>query len=103
MANSIIPLIILLLVVALFSAIGFAVYTIAQDVSSNTRAKMEKRNISFSKEGMKVSVKEKRDEEYKDQTQSVLVKVWNNTSFPAYKSRLWDNGASGKEDDVKRR
>lgn len=33
---------------------------------------------------------------------SVLVKVWNNTSFPAYKSRLWDNGVAKDKESVKR-
>lgn len=118
--NSIVPVIILLLVVFLFAVIGFVVYTIVQDISNKTKAKMHKKNIQFSKDGMKVSMKEVRDEDYKDQTQrfvspykyelvkggwadwlwlgSVLVKVWNNSSFPAYKSRLWDNGASPAKD-----
>ncbi|RAO64214.1 uncharacterized protein BHQ10_000226 [Talaromyces amestolkiae] len=101
--NSIVPVIILLLVVFLFAVIGFVVYTIVQDISDKTKAKMEKKNIKFSKDGLKVSMKEVRDEDYKDQTQSVLVKVWNNTSFPAYKSRLWDNGVAKDKENAKRR
>lgn len=69
MANSIVPLIILLLVVGLFAVIGFVVYTVVEDISNKTKAKMEKKNISFTKDGMKVSMKEVRDEDYKDQTQ----------------------------------
>lgn len=104
MANSIVPLVILLIVVGLFAVIGFVVYTVIQDISNKTKAKMEKKNISFTKDGVKVSMKEVRDEDYKDQTQSVLVKVWNNTSFPAYKSRLWDTGAGpAKDKDVTKR
>lgn len=67
--NSIVPVIILFLVVFLFAVIGFVVYTIVQDISDKTKAKMEKKNIKFSKDGMKVSMKEVRDEDYKDQTQ----------------------------------
>ena len=67
--NSIVPVIILFLVVLLFAVIGFVVYTIIQDISDKTKAKMEKKNIKFSKDGMKVSMKEVRDEDYKDQTQ----------------------------------
>lgn len=33
---------------------------------------------------------------------SVLVKVWNNSSFPAYKSRLWDNGVAKDNESAKR-
>jgi hypothetical protein len=67
--NSIVPVIILFLVVFLFAVIGFVVYTIIQDISDKTKAKMEKKNIKFSKDGMKVSMKEVGDEDYKDQTQ----------------------------------
>lgn len=73
--NSIFPVIVLLLVVCLFAVIGFVVYTIIQDISDKTKAKMEKKNIQFSKDGMKVSVKEVRDEDYKDQTQR-YVSFW---------------------------
>lgn len=75
--NSIVPVIILLLVVLLFAVIGFVVYTIVQDISDKTKAKMEKKNIRFSKDGMKVSMKEVRDEDYKDQTQRyVQLVIW---------------------------
>lgn len=38
--------------------------------------KMEKKNVSFTKDGMKVGVKDVQNEEYADRTQSVLVKAW---------------------------
>ncbi|GAB7352613.1 hypothetical protein MBLNU459_g2990t2 [Dothideomycetes sp. NU459] len=56
---------------------------------------MEKKNVSFSKDGMKVGVKEIKDEDYTDKTQSYFVKAWNYSSFPAYKSRLWNTEAQG--------
>ncbi|KAI9654635.1 MAG: hypothetical protein M1821_005842 [Bathelium mastoideum] len=56
---------------------------------------MEKKNIAFTKDGMKVGVKEIRNEEYADKTQGVLVKAWNSASIPAYKSRLgWNNSST---------
>lgn len=67
--NSVVPLIILFLVVGVLAAVGFVVYTIVQDISNKTKARMEKKHIQFSKDGLKVSVKEVNDEEYKDQTQ----------------------------------
>ncbi|OKL58757.1 hypothetical protein UA08_05581 [Talaromyces atroroseus] len=96
--NSIVPLIILFLVIGVLAAVGFVVYTIVQDISKKTRAKMEKRHIQFSKDGVKVSMKEVNDEDYKDQTQSVLVNMWNHASFPAYKSRFWSNGVTAVQD-----
>ncbi|KAJ5683358.1 hypothetical protein N7462_006523 [Penicillium macrosclerotiorum] len=93
--SNILPLILLLLFVAVLAVVGFVVYRIVQDVSKNTREKMERKHMVFTKDGMKVQVKEMKDEQYKDRTQSVLVNMWNHTSFPAYKSRLWD--MSGEE------
>lgn len=97
-ARNLFPLILLLVFVGIVAAVGFIVYSIVQDVGKNTRAKMERKNIAFTRDGMKVQVKEVKDEAYKDQTQSVLFNMWNHTSFPAYKSRLWDMaGASSSE------
>lgn len=45
------------------------VYTIATDVAEKTSKKMEKKNISFGKDGMKIGIKEVRNERYVDQTQ----------------------------------
>jgi len=44
--------------------------------------------VVFTKDGMKVGFKEVRTENYVGQTQSILVKAWNLSSWPAYKSRL---------------
>ncbi|OJJ39122.1 hypothetical protein ASPWEDRAFT_36847 [Aspergillus wentii DTO 134E9] len=87
----------------------------------------------FTKDGMTVGVKELKDEDYKDRSQrlvyfspltlgwmrgwcgvlgfvdwangsySVLVNMWNHTSFPAYKSRLWNMTGSSDEQEVERR
>ncbi|KAJ5795723.1 uncharacterized protein N7518_004263 [Penicillium psychrosexuale] len=100
-ARNIIPLILLLVFVGIIAAVAFVVYSIMQDVGKNTREKMERKNIAFTKDGMKVQVREVKDEAYKDQTQSVLFNMWNHTSFPAYKSRLWDMaGSSSSEQKV---
>ncbi|KAI4770494.1 hypothetical protein E4T44_14385 [Aureobasidium sp. EXF-8845] len=57
---------------------------------------MEKKNVSFSKDGMKVGVKEMSEEEYANRAQNVLVNTWNQSSFPAYKSRLWNKEEQAK-------
>merc|ERR1711939_400691 len=94
--GNILSLILLFLFVGVMCAVGFVVYSIATDVGHNTRKKMEKRNISFTKDGMKVGVKEKTAEQQTDDAQGLLVKVWNNSYFPAYKSRLgWMDGSNG--------
>lgn len=59
---------------------------------------MQSKNVVFTKDGLKVGVKEVKNENYVDQTQSLFVKAWNLSSWPAYKSRLGWN----KEDAKKR-
>jgi len=90
MANtgSIISLLILLILVAILAAIGFVTYTIAHDVGHKTRQKLEKKNVSFSRDGVKVGVKHVTIEQQEDAAQSVITKIWNNSSWPAYQSRL---------------
>jgi len=64
------------------------------DIKTQTKKKMEKKNVKVSRVGMTVGVKELKDEDYKDKSQSVLVNIWNYSSFPAYRSRLWGSGAN---------
>jgi len=92
--HSVLPLIILVIVVAILSFIGYVVFTIVQDISHKAKEKMEKKHVSLTRDGVKVSVKQINDEDYKDRSQSVLVKVWNHASFPGYKSRLWNANAT---------
>ena len=67
--SKVVPLAIFFLVLTIAAFIGYVVYTIATDVGDKTSKKMEKKNISFGKEGMKIGVKEVRNENYVDQTQ----------------------------------
>ena len=67
--SKVVPLLIFFLVLTVAAFIGYVVYTIATDVAEKTSKKMEKKNISFGKEGMKIGVKEVRNENYVDQTQ----------------------------------
>jgi hypothetical protein len=68
-AGKLVPLIIFVLVAAVLAAVGFVAYSIANDVGSQTRKKMEKKNISFTKDGMKVGVKEVTQEQQGDSAQ----------------------------------
>lgn len=62
-------LIILFIVICVLAGIAFVVYTIVNDVTDKTKRKMEKKNISFGKDGMKVSVKERTAEQESDSAQ----------------------------------
>ncbi|KAB8079570.1 hypothetical protein BDV29DRAFT_164662 [Aspergillus leporis] len=67
--GSLVPLIIFLVVVSVLAVIGYITWSIVQEVTRNTRSKMEKKNVIWTKEGMKVGVKELNDEDYKDRSQ----------------------------------
>jgi hypothetical protein len=62
-------------------------------ISAAASDKMQKKNVVFTKEGLKVGVKELKTESYVDTTQGFLVKAWNLSSWPGYKSRLWNKDA----------
>ncbi|EAW21564.1 uncharacterized protein NFIA_067310 [Aspergillus fischeri NRRL 181] len=101
--QSLIPLIILLVAVIIFSVIGYIAYSIVQEVGKNTRSKMEKKNVMLTRDGVKVGVKELSEEDYVDRSQSILVNIWNHTSFPAYKSRLWNMTGSTAGTETEKR
>jgi hypothetical protein len=65
-----------------------------QQISNAATAKLESKNVSFTKDGLRVGVKELKNEHYVDKTQSILVKAWNMSTWPAYKSRLWNKQPS---------
>ncbi|KAK8183394.1 uncharacterized protein BKA78DRAFT_356613 [Phyllosticta capitalensis] len=91
---SFLPLLVLAALVAFLAYIGFQIYLYANELADRGRRKMEKKNVTFTKDGMKVGVKDRSSEDYTDKTQSMLVKAWSFTSFPAYKSRLgWNKEA----------
>ena len=55
---------------------------------------MAKHNIQFTSDGgMKVGVKQMSQEKYADATQKKIVEAWNFSSWPEYKSRLWNQEA----------
>ncbi|KAI5270547.1 hypothetical protein E4T47_06064 [Aureobasidium subglaciale] len=94
--SNLIPLIILFVVAGAFAFVAYQMYIWTNDLADQGKKTMEKKNMTFSKDGMKVGVKEISEEEYADRTQSVLVNTWNQSSFPAYKSRLWNKEEQAK-------
>ncbi|KAF2147425.1 uncharacterized protein K452DRAFT_304266 [Aplosporella prunicola CBS 121167] len=95
--GKLLPLLILFTVLGFMAYFGFQIYLYANELADKGKKSMEKKNVVFTKDGMKVGVKEVRDEDYEDKTQSFLVKAWNHSSFPAYKSRLGWNKPAQKQ------
>lgn len=67
--GALVPLILTLILVAIVAAVAFVVWSIAHDVGHQTRQKLERKNVSFSRDGMKVGVKELSREQQEDKTQ----------------------------------
>lgn len=63
------PLLVLVVLIGFFAFVGYAIYTIANDVKDKTAKKMEKRHLNFTKDGLVVGIKERREEAYVDRTQ----------------------------------
>ncbi|KAA6411559.1 MAG: hypothetical protein FRX48_04839 [Lasallia pustulata] len=84
------PLLALFVVVAIAAVVGYAIYTVVAEIADKTQQKMEQKNVVFTKDGMVVGVKEVRTEKYVDKAESMLVKAWNLSTWPAYKSRFWN-------------
>lgn len=65
---------------------------------------MSKNNLVFTKDGLKVGVKDVKNESYVDATQNFLVKAWNLSTWPEYKSRLgWNKQAEEAKAAEKRK
>ena len=62
-------LIAFVVVLCVLAGIGFVVYSIVTDVTNTTKQKMEKKNISFTKDGMQVKMKERSAEQESDAAQ----------------------------------
>lgn len=74
--------------------VGYHLYLASLKISDAASEKMQKKNLVFTKDGLKVGVKEVKNESYVDQTQSFLVKAWNLSTWPEYKSKLWNKEAT---------
>ena len=100
--SKLLPLIVLFLVLATFTFIGYHLYVTVQKISAATNDKMQAKNVVFTKDGMKVGVKELKTESYVDTTQGFLVKAWTLSEWPAYKSRLWNKPVPGGQVDSRK-
>ncbi|KGQ02500.1 hypothetical protein BBAD15_g12289 [Beauveria bassiana D1-5] len=75
--RQILPLIITLCVVGGIGFVLYHVYISVTKMGETASQKMGKKNVVLTKDGMRVGVKNVRNERYVDQTQSYVVKAWN--------------------------
>ena len=69
MTHPLVPLLILFIILLVAAFIGYIVYTIANDIADKTNKNLEKRHVTFTKDGMKVGLKQVKEEDYVAQTQ----------------------------------
>ncbi|KAK5241086.1 hypothetical protein LTR16_009784, partial [Cryomyces antarcticus] len=62
--GNLIPLIVLFVFVGVFGYVGYQMYVFTNELTERGKKKMEKTNVTFTKEGLKVGVKDVRDEDY---------------------------------------
>jgi len=62
-------LIILLISLCFMAFVGYMAYQVVNDLTDKTKQKMEKKNISFGKDGMKVRMKHRTAEQESDSAQ----------------------------------
>ncbi|KAI0121668.1 hypothetical protein BJ170DRAFT_132253 [Xylariales sp. AK1849] len=75
--SQILPLLILLVFLAGAAWVGYQIYLTAGKIEQQSRDKMAKKNVVFTKDGLRVGVKHVEQERYVDATQSWVVKAWN--------------------------
>jgi hypothetical protein len=71
-AARLVPLIIFFLFVGIAGFVGYHIYLTVTAIADGTSKKLEKKNVVFTKDGMKVGVKELKNERYVDKTQGCV-------------------------------
>ncbi|CAK7245910.1 MAG: hypothetical protein STHCBS139747_007515 [Sporothrix thermara] len=77
MIGQLLPLVVLFIVVGGLAFVGYQIYLGVNKIQENASKNIGNKNISFTKDGMRVNVKEVKNEKYVDATQKVFVDVWN--------------------------
>jgi hypothetical protein len=71
------PLIILLVFLSVGSWIAYQIYISVGIMRDTASEKMNKKNVVFTKDGVRVGVRHVQTEKYVDATQKYVVKAWN--------------------------
>ena len=71
------PLLITLIVLSGIGWVLYQVYLSVSKIRDTASERMGKKNVVFTKDGVRVGVKDVKNEKYVDKTQSWVVKAWN--------------------------
>lgn len=89
--RQLLPLIIVLVFLGAMAWVGYQIYLSMQKIQAQARRQMGD-HVAFTKDGLRVQVKNIGNESYVDQTQSWVVKAWNLGST----AKTHDKGAHRK-------
>ncbi|SPO01335.1 uncharacterized protein DNG_04011 [Cephalotrichum gorgonifer] len=74
--GQLIPLVLLAVVLGGLAVVGYYIYESVTNIRTAAEERMSRRNIAFTKDGMRVGVRDMGNENYVDKTQQYLVKAW---------------------------
>ncbi|KAI1498427.1 hypothetical protein F5X99DRAFT_412068 [Biscogniauxia marginata] len=75
--RQVLPLLIFLVFLAGVAFVCYQIYLSVSKIRQDASQSMAKKNVVFTKDGLKVGVKHYEQEKYVDKTQSWVVKAWN--------------------------
>ncbi|OLN94187.1 hypothetical protein CCHL11_02869 [Colletotrichum chlorophyti] len=75
--SQLLPLVITLVFLAGLAWVLWQVYVSVTKIQESASERMGKKNVVFTKDGVRVGIKHTTSEKYVDQTQSWVVKAWN--------------------------
>lgn len=75
--SQLIPLVITIAILAGGAWVGWHIYLSVTAIRDSASERMGKKNVVFTKDGVRVGVKHVQQEKYVDATQSWVVKAWN--------------------------
>lgn len=95
--RQILPLVITFLFLGIAAWVGYQIYLAATQMKGNVKERIGKKNVVFTKDGVRVGVKHVENEKYVDATQSWAVKAWNMSSKTTDKDMVPNNKAEKKK------
>ncbi|PNY25433.1 Uncharacterized protein TCAP_04621 [Tolypocladium capitatum] len=75
--RQLLPLVIALIILSAIGWVLYQVYLSATKIRETASERMGKKNVVFTKDGVRVGVRHVQNEKYVDATQSWVVKAWN--------------------------
>jgi hypothetical protein len=75
--SKVFPLVVAIIFLAIAGYVGYQIYLSAQQIGNKASERMNKKNVVWTKDGVKVGVQHIQTEKYVDETQSWVVKAWN--------------------------